>query len=134
MELKKKRFYISLVIIIAISMLDVHYVGNHLNFLIPEKFHQPIHLFVLLLVMYIGYYNWKFYDEAWLKNVWVIAYALVIGMLFVTGVLSLLKVPLSQDYIIYVAKIRNWFIWPIVFIVFHFFPNVVERTDDQKKS
>lgn len=121
------RMYLSLAIIFIISWLDVHFVGNHINNIIPTQYHQFIHLLALVIVMYIGYYNWKFYPGKWLKYLWSLAYCMVIAVLMVTELMFLLKIQMSIEYKAFVAQLRNWFIWPIFFIIFSFLPSLAKK-------
>lgn len=131
----KSRFYLSVFLIIFLGWLDVNYAGNHTNYLIPEHFHQVIHLCFLLIVLLIGYANWKYMPQKWLIPLWFIAYGIIIILLAFTGLLVLFHVSLNSTYIMYVARLRNWFTWPIVFILFYFLPGIAaSKTGNQKKS
>jgi len=112
------RFGFSLIVILLISWADITFVGMQGPLeIIPTKWHQPIHLAVLLLVAGIGYFNWKDYDAKWLKNLWLSAYGIILAILLVGAGLYFAHLPLTRLYALLV-NIREAFTSPLPFLLF----------------
>jgi len=115
----KRRFLISLIVILLTSWADVFFAGTHNHVFFPDAIRQIFHITALLLTMCIGYFNWKDYPEKWLLSLWLIAYgALIIAMLG-TGLLYVLKVPHNADMVRAAIYLRNRFTWPLIFLVWY---------------
>ena len=113
----KMRFGFSLIIILLISWADIYYAGMQGPQEMATKWHQPVHLLVLLLVVAIGYFNWKDYDAKWLKSLWLGTYGVVLAILLAGAGLYFAHLPLTRFYALLV-NIREAFTSPLPFLLF----------------
>jgi len=115
----KRRFLISLIVILLVSWADVFFAGTHAYVFFPLVVRQILHFTALLLTMSIGCLNWKDYDEKWLLTLWLAVYTILILIIMGTALLYLLHVPHSDTLVRAAIYLRNRFTWPIIFLVWY---------------
>ncbi len=112
--LRKWSTWVCIVLIIAISVVDIFFFGEAVN--VPEGRRKLFHILLLALVMGIGYIPFAKSGIRWTKQLWLISYILVFALIFATGALHAALHWFGSDFMDVIYNIRVSFCGPVPFM------------------
>lgn len=90
---------------------------------------QLAHLALLALTAAVGYWGWASQPEQWVKRFWLVAYALVAGLLVLTGAIQHLLQPFGPAFLDTVGLIRLFFTSPMPYFILFLLTRMAGRMD-----
>ncbi len=110
----KVRVWVSLVVIIVLSWLELHFFTEASG--VAAFTRQLAHIVFILGIMAVGYWAWSGNRVPWLKKVWLLAYASVLMLIITVGILNQF-LHFSINFLDEIRLIRVFFNSPLPYIM-----------------
>lgn len=124
----KTKLWAGLLLVTLISFIDYQYFSE--GFAVrrmPGAVRQSGHLFVLVVIILVGFWGWNKHPMQWTKKLWLYAYGAAIVILLLIGFVSTQLVHLGSGFLDRVSDFRLFFCSPLPYITLYMLTQIAKQ-------